>query len=349
MKYLLISLIYSVFLSQASLAGNTNENTCDGSKRHECLSLVVSYSYGIPPFPNDTERAESLQNIALQGARAGCVAGDYTDCFRVKDMYFMPANDNPTSDNQKEEALAFYKEKTEEGCAAGSSDACYWRSIIYQDFDLRMTILLKAQEAGKDTVKITYDLEDDIQLFKGKMLNAAIIEAERFRSECLAGNARTCGQLGVLIKDRELPSNTPFEEIDMLITGCTVTRDANICNDAYYAITVLGVSKPSQGTELPIKEKAKQHLIRLCDAENGSACRIMAELNNDKAQRHHYNDLACQLDHGKACQDIGKAHYSTYRKSEDTDDLELATVYLTHACNLSQAYACHMLEHLSKG
>lgn len=343
MKRLILTTLACFGLATSSPA-DQGKPFCDGMKLFECTHLAMNYQVGLSPFPVDPERAETLLTEAERGARKGCSGENYILCYTFKDIKFSRAQDG----TDFAQAIDDYKSMTEPGCDAGDAAACYWRSILFTDSSVRRAMIEATRDSGGDLVTAARDMANDKKQYDLLAKSYALQTAAALRPLCQAGDDMACGDLGVLIKDFELPPASPYEHVNFLVRGC-LSGNADACYSAEFAIGGLGLVKPKQDVEIPIRDAATQKFEQHCEQGNAEACYVRGELEPLLGGDVTYYEKACDLDHARSCGRLGTKAYSRYRKSKAAEDLLPAAEFFIKACELGDTRSCHYVEHFSKG
>ncbi|NOX72084.1 MAG: hypothetical protein GXP03_00155, partial [Alphaproteobacteria bacterium] len=235
----------------------------------------------------------------------------------------------PIADDQIASALEHVRTVSEAGCEAGSSAACEMRAGFYADQGVRFFLITQPLKEGQLAGELALDWARDENEFQIKLSAAVQAEAETLRPECEAGNARACGQLGMLIADRGLVPKRPYEEIGLLVEGCGADDRADFtCDALYMSALTLGSSKKNREQENQIKADAMQNLADQCSAGKGSVCNVLARLDEDRSKRKTWTALACQAGEPRACSDLGQSLYIKYKIKKSEADLDEAVLNL---------------------
>ncbi len=334
-----------VFLFMASLmapllpAWAAEVDACNPLKYSECLRISDAYRTALPPFPEDPDRAALLFKKGVVGLAEQCDASDAEACWRLLHAFeYLP---EPAAPDMVVAMMDTVRNATERGCDAGQAESCYWRGQFY-----RNRFVLEQLQSG-DAAVDRAALGKDIRFWQKRLQEAAVAEAGVLDLGCAAGDRVACARAADLKEEYGLLPRRDPAVIDALLAGCG-EPDAQACDDARWAILPLGATKPDREAELAIRQVGPARLRAFCEEGNGPACMAVGDLV-DREARMPWLERACILEQGEGCLQYGQKLYSQYRWGEDApvEVLTRATEALTKACDGSEAFACHMLEHLS--
>ena len=330
MRAFLASLLALLVLGTTGQAQPKDALTCDGTNIGLCEAIAAHYTYAIPPFPKDPERAQSILATAVAEGKSNCREGDFAQCFKWVNLVQREAQND--SSIRPEESMILLLQTTGQACAEGNSDGCYWQAQGLQKMGSARPE--KPTHGALMTQAKTH----------------AQAEAETLRPTCEAGDARACGRLGLLIEDYNLPKVTPFEHLDFLTQGCMAGSD-NACFFLASAVTGLAQTKPSKPVEAPIKTETIANLKRLCDDGHGQICTLLATriLSPKDVQAFlSIAEKACNAGDAIGCSAYGMTQLGEYRERPDPATLTKATEALTKACDRDFMLSCHALQHVSQ-
>jgi hypothetical protein len=287
--------------------------------------------------------------MAIDGALAKCGQARSDHCFVLSELALYPGPDADPDRYSREARMRAYLQKTEEGCGAGYSSACYWRSVASGPGTFDVLLQMKMAE-GLSRADAAGILQADKRHFRRQAFTVAATETVLLRGECAAGNTTSCGTLGIILHDRKLPEDTPFKAVRLLTEHCTAD-DPQVCFSAKFAHYQF---TRSQGTPHQEFFDRLGALDTGCAAGNIGHCDLLTRLSQDRRAAEwgldevRRADIGCEMGSGYGCMRLGILAYRAYTKSDEADDLARATHFLNQGCQNGDNYACHMLEHISR-
>lgn len=340
----------TLLLGGAAAAQERYTNSCAPELRGDCDLLVFPYSSGgiLKPFPDDLPRAQALVRMAIDGALAKCGQARSDHCYVLSDLALYPGPDADPDRYSPEARMGAYLQQTEAGCDAGYSSACYWRGNASgpETFDVLLRMKMAEGLSRADAAGV---LQADERHFRRRARTVAITEAALLRGECAAGSTTSCGTLGMVLRERSLPGDTPFEAVRLLTTYCSAD-DPQVCLSAQFA---LGKFAISQGAPHP------EFFNRLSALDTGGAagntghCDLLTRLASQRGAAEWgldevaRADIGCEMGSGYGCMRLGGLAYRAYSESDEAEDLARATHFLDLGCRNGDNFACHKLEHIS--
>lgn len=344
-------ILATLLLGGAATAQEGYANSCDPEIRGDCDGLAFPYSSGgiLEPFPDDLPRAEALIRMSIDGAFAKCGQERSDHCFVLSNLALFPGLDADPDRYSPEARMRAYLQQTEAGCDAGYSLACYWRSVASGPGTFDVLLKMKMAE-GLSRSDAARALREDKRQFQQRARTVAVKEAALLRSKCEAGNTTSCGTLGIVLREHKLPQASPFEAVRLLTANCKAD-EPQVCFSADFAVSEFMRSPGTPHQEFFDRLSA---LEAGCASGNIGHCDLLtrfsrhhraAEWDLDEAIRA---ENGCNAGSGYGCMRMGKRAYQAYKKSNEADDLALATHFLDQGCQNGNNFACHMLEHLSR-
>ncbi|MEM7075939.1 MAG: hypothetical protein AAGA28_01285 [Pseudomonadota bacterium] len=323
------------------------ENTCDPGEPAECLQLAWHYETGYAPFPEDMDRAEALRQIAQDGLAQACLAGGHIDCEELIGTA-RSLNDEELTEKARLGGLA--RDALERQCGSGSALACMTRS----QKSWHLSDLGALPEMSEDAMKAERLGWRAISRVKAE---AAIV---RLGPECASGDGAACIKLSVnrFLLGEDQAAGQAFVR---LIQECE-TAEISTCKATLAALeTALGPF--DQGFSAPLGRFRPGTFDAACQNGFGRMCWLSGTIH----QRAQYSGVqagpaklapsaealwikGCDLGHASSCGMLGFHELETWRAREERDpeQLERATTWFSHGCDLQGAYSCHMLEHIGK-
>lgn len=320
---------------------------CDGQKLHECNLLAEMYrseSYGIPEIPNDLSRSDALMKTAIDGAITGCGGTDFDLCFTLKDEVMRPSAPLGAPRYTLQGRIQAYLSGTEAGCNNGHPEACYWRSVVFREFQhdtYEIGVSLKMAE-GKSRSDAIEALEIEKRKYKERAHAAAKARVAALRDLCTQQNTQDCATLGSLLFSYKKLRDTPDEHLPHLVRTCSATHPKSC--------SILGFAATQIADDAKISDLKKQ-LLAGCHAGNGEKCMVSVRLarSSDLLDINATYEQACLHGSGAGCLERAINHLQEFERGNDADSLATGTELLIRACDLRISKACHLLEHLSKG
>lgn len=333
-----------VLVAGAAAAQDGYETSCNEHDAKACLEIAEAYSSHLSaPIPYDAERAARLAGMARKAASKGCRSGLTADCHVLIDATFGTFSLPPASLAEKQEALEILKAVAGLGCATAWLVDCALYGVILPHM---LELELAASSSSGMTTEAILDDFHTRQLVASAMYEAIARQASpSLRAECESGVLKSCGHLADTL-DNEGGDLSYKTELRVLACGADIQSH---CDRSALLILQSQQDSAISVDAMQSIDASREHLLGLCDGGQATACFSAAKLASDEKSSVEYVETSCKMGLASACRVVGQTRFRVYLKTNAADDLEATVSVLSRACDLQDAYACHMLEHISRG
>lgn len=353
MRFVLALLALSFFAASAQ-AQEGYPSTCDPlDPTFGCIQAAMRYDgpdTRFPAFPHDIERADALWRMFFDTASDLCIQADTQWCQMLASR---------TSDISDAEINATYSFANRSRAAALALD------MQCADGDARACVLLadtlRAQQKDGSTLGETLEIEKGASPSQAKDIFAAKFQKyvernetlskaqhQKLRAACASTDQTACNELGTFLAWNARFRTSEFEHLPFVHQNCAAgsRQDCGFFMNALTDLTMFSVDEADR----KIADEWSQIVGAGCEAQNALMCDVYAILANDPEELKRIQQLGCDVGSAMLCTHLAESFLRSYEQTkDDVEALQKATDLLTRACDLNAHYACHVLEHLSKG
>lgn len=345
-----LALLTLPFLSVFAQAQEGYPNTCDPF--NSCGALAYEYENGStrsPKFPKDIKRSKALILMVLDAQLEGCSNGNADLCLVVtRDL--LPLDDqDPSSPYSIWNRKNFAAAQTDGQCAEGNARACFLHiDILRYRTDGTSFGAARAMQNGTSLTdaKAALSLKEAKYVLRAETLAAT--QNASLRAQCAANDRRACNDLGLLLSWYAIFRTSRYEHLTYLIEACSNQATA-ACRPLFEGL--MDISTYQEIESVPRLNLWREKLDKRCDAQHLILCDYLVLISefDETVDIDELEAQVCDIGSPTTCGGIGQPLLRDFNRTNDPETLGHATDALTRACDLRDHYACHTLEHLSKG
>lgn len=355
MVRLLVGILFAFLLSNELSAQQDFLNTCDPTKPDDCESIAKRYlpwrvtneeNTAVRLIPEDQDRAQTLFDMALVGAREGCELGDPEHC---NELVWLSQNEFVNiSDEQKVEDLTLAISTLETGCASGNVNACRERVMVSANIS-------SLGPNYRDVVLKIFARDEEFGFLSAYVQGIAQNRVEQISPACESGDVAACIELGEIF-DTSVPKSprpgpaTIQRSVELRLDACLLGSH-RACDTIYRFFVNYHLADPSNISDSH-HERFRRFVTSMdesCEQGNAEACYAYVAHVPDKKTRLELSMRACNAGYERFCKLVGWKKFRAYAETpEQTDLLQTAVEYWGKGCDLGDAFSCHTLEHIAK-
>ncbi len=332
---------FVIALTSPAAADSHWPNGCDATEQLEvCANLGGFYAQGADPFPKDTKRSASLVRGAREAAIQACHDADPDGCALATTLIMADADLN-TDERFALAAAAMGAMDTY--CRAGDPFMCEARVSTQTTRALAPLHRNIEKIAAAGQGPRWHDIISEPNQWSTIQTQVTKDQQDTARTACDAGD-----QAGCLMDARLHARFTPGGSIDHART--TPLFDACLSGTTTHCGSISFLMRNLKYTDKEAFATRAEQIRAACEQGVGPMCRILPSLVA-REERQSARLLGCNMGVATSCTEAAMQDFNDWKRAsgEDTDALESATTSFTRGCELGDAFACHFLEHISKG
>ena len=287
--------------------------------------------------------------MALDARNKGCSDGAPEQCESLAQNVFTLKELTPDGPYSMSNRAALAAAQTDAQCAAGKAMACLIHiDILSQRTDGISFGVARAMQNGASLADATSALKSKEKAYVQHAETLAESRNSALRTQCAANEKQACDDLGLFLSWYGKLRNSRYEHLTYLFDACT-NESPTACNPLISGVMEIATFAEADGAA-PL-EPWRAKLEQGCDAQNLTLCYFLVLVSEfDETQDTAALEAQiCDMGSSMTCSRIGQRLLQDYAKTNAPETLGRATDVLTRACDLKDHYACHILEHLSKG